>query len=899
MDNRIIIIDGNSLINRAYYAVQNPMTTRDGVYTQGIYGFLTMLEKLGKDYPAGYIAVAFDLKAPTFRHKEYDQYKAGRKKMPPELAMQIPLLKDVLDAMNIRRLSLEGFEADDVIGPVAREAEEAGLIPLIVTGDKDQLQLATETTHIMLTKRGVSQFKMYDAQAMIDEYGFTAAQFIDYKGLMGDPSDNIPGLPGVGPKTAQRLILDYGSVEGVLAHTDELKGKLRERVEENAQTALMSKRLATINTHVPLEYSLEDCRWEDPDYDRLVPLYQKLEFNRFLKQLTRRGEASKTAGDEALVRRIEETPLHILRTKDDLLTLEKALAHAGASTTDQGEDAVVLKLFGNNDHRHRSQVRGAALLAGDDCCYVALGEGIAAEDLAALIDRLRPALCGHDLRRDCYMLMEAGAGDLVIGFDTAVAQYVLDPGKRDYDLPVLLQEKFHVLLQGEDDFEKEHAQADLLSDEAEAYADYGRRWCVLVRALAGIQRKEINEEELGSVLYDIEIPLVVVMASMEYEGFRLDREALCGIGESIAGAVEKLSERIYELAGEEFNIKSPKQLGPILFEKLGLPAGKKTKTGYSTSADILEKIADQHEIVPLILEYRQLTKLQGTYIDGLLPLVHEDGKIHAHFNQTVAATGRISSSEPNLQNIPVRQELGRSIRKAFVVDTDRQILLGADYSQIELRVLAHMSRDPQLIASFNRGEDIHRATAARVLGIPETEITPLQRSRAKAINFGVIYGMSAFGLSGSLHITRREAENYIREYFAKHEAVKSFMDGEVAFCREHGYVKTITGRRRMIPEIKARNFMTRQLGERLAMNSPIQGSAADIIKLAMISAYERLKPYRSKLILQVHDELILRVEKDEREAIQTILLESMEQAMELAVDLAVDVEEGENWYQLK
>lgn len=889
MENRIIIIDGNSLINRAYYAMKNPMITKDGVYTQGLFGFINMLEKIKKDYPSGYIAVAFDMKAPTFRHKAYDQYKAGRKKMPPELAMQIPILKDILSAMKIRMLSLEGFEADDIIGTVAREAEEKGLSPLIITGDKDELQLATKETKVMITKRGVSDFHMYDKDEMVREYGFTPTQFIDFKGLMGDPSDNIPGIPGVGKKTAQKMILEYGSVEGVLENTDKLKGKLKEKVEDNAQSAVMSKRLATINTHVPIDIDFDEFKWETPDYDRLVEIYKKLEFNRFLKQMGENGEIS-APSDSEMEKKISEIKISVLKDSGSLKELEKAF-EGGAET--------VMKVFGNHDHRHRADVTGAAVLCGDRFFYLDFSGDLSIGDLADVLQRKGPEISGHDLRNDYYMMMEAGLTDPVTGFDTAVCQYVIDSGRSSYDLSVLSAEYFHMTLESEEKFMEDHMQKDLLSDDAEAFAEYGRRWCFCVRELEKEQKKKIDEEDLGSVLYDIELPLVAVMASMEHEGFKVDRTTLTGIGDSIKSTIEQITQKIYDLAGEEFNIKSPKQLGPILFEKLGLPAGKKTKTGYSTSADVLEKIADKHEIVPLILEYRQLTKLEGTYIDGLIPLIHDDGKIHARFNQTVAATGRISSSEPNLQNIPVRQELGRSIRKAFVPDTDGQILMGADYSQIELRVLAHMSGDEMLIESFNNGEDIHRATAARVLGIPEDEITPLQRSRAKAVNFGVIYGMSAFGLSDSLHITRKEADSYIKDYFDKHKAVKKFMDDQVEYCRENGYVRTITGRRRYIKEIDARNYMTRQLGERLAMNSPIQGSAADIIKLAMISVYEKLKEYRSKLILQVHDELIIRVEKDEQDEIEKLLVDSMQNAMELAVELAVELELGENWYQLK
>ena len=889
---RIAIIDGNSLINRAYYAMRNPMITKDGIFTQGIFGFLNMMEKIKKDYEPAYMAIAFDLKAPTFRHKAYDAYKAGRKKMPPELAMQIPILKDVLRAMNIKQVEMEGFEADDLIGTIATEAEEDGLEPFIITGDKDELQLATDVTKIILTRKGVTEFEIYDKQAMIDKYGFTPTQFIDFKGLMGDQSDNIPGIPGVGEKTATKLILEYGSVENLIANVDDVKPKgVKAKVEEHAQLAMMSKRLATINTQVPIDIDFAEYKVTEPDYDALIELYSKLEFNRFLKKLNvqRGGDAGAGAPAEAAAKTLAIDVDKLTRVC--VQTDEKL-----AALTLQGETTV--KVFGDHNHLDVPQIEGVAAVNGEtyyyfDCRKLSgFYEWLAAQDISYV---------GHSLKDDYYMLLCHGLERFETAFDTEVAQYVLDSSRSNYNLAALATEYLHQNLKDEKEFLEENGQVDLFSDPTENYMAYGCQVCGAILNLADAQKAQIAAQKLEKVLYEAELPLVEVMASMEREGFRADKATLEEFGVILAEQIEELTQQIYGLAGEEFNINSPLQLGNILFEKLGLPAGKKTKRGYSTSADILEKLRDKHAIIPLILEYRTVSKLKSTYVDGLIPLISKaDGKVHAHFNQTVTTTGRISCTEPNLQNIPIRQEMGRKLRKAFIPE-ENCVLVGADYSQIELRVLAHMSGDEALIASFNNGEDIHRATAARVLGVPEDEITLEERSRAKAINFGVIYGMSAFGLSSELHITRKDADDYIRAYFAKHAAVKEFMDEQVAFCKDHGYVSTLLGRKRFIKEINASAYMVKQVGERLAMNTPIQGSAADIIKLAMIKVFQALREQglKSRLILQVHDELIINTYPDEQEIVEKLLTENMESAYELAVKLKADLNEGNSWYELK
>lgn len=885
--SRIAVIDGNSLINRAYYAMRNPMITKEGIFTHGIFGFINMLEKIKRDYEPSHLAVAFDMKAPTFRHKEYDAYKAGRKKMPPELAMQIPLLKDVLAAMRIKQIEIEGFEADDIIGTIVKKAEAEGIEPYIVTGDKDELQLASEVTKVIITRKGVSEFEIYDEKAMLEKYGFTPEQFIDFKGLMGDQSDNIPGIPGVGEKTASKLIKQFGSIENMIQHMDEITpAGTKKKVEENIQLALMSKRLATINTNVPMDIDFEEYVLREPDYDTLIPLYTKLEFNKFLKKLNVSSENSKRIREDADITTPQEFERILVRSAEDLKNVEL-------------ESTVIIKVFGNGSHLEKAEVEGISVLSGKKYYYF---ECEKIEGFFEWFDAQKLSFEGHGLKNDYFMLMYSGAENFNTSFDTEITQYVLDSGRSNYSLSALTNEYLHVTVEDEKSFEERNSQLDMFSDSVKNRMDYGLEVCVSVLNLKRIQQEKVKEEKLENVLYNVELPLIEVMAGMEREGFKVDRQTLFNFGEELTEKINETSSRIYEYAGKEFNINSPMQLGEILFEDLGLPAGKKTKRGYSTSADILERIKDKHPIVPAILEYRTFSKLKSTYVDGMIPLINiEDDKVHAHFNQTVTTTGRISCTEPNLQNIPIRQELGRQLRKSFIPDNVNCVLVGADYSQIELRVLAHMSGDESLIESFNNGEDIHRATASRVLGIPEEEITLEERSRAKAVNFGVIYGMSAFGLSSELNITRKEADEYINAYFEKHAAVKSFMEEQVQFCRENGYVTTLMGRKRYIKEIKATAYMVRQIGERLAMNTPIQGSAADIIKIAMVRVYNAIKErnLKSRLILQVHDELIINTYEDEKEEVENLLTENMEKAFSLAVRLKADLNEGRNWYELK
>lgn len=910
------------MINRAYYALQRPMITKSGLYTQGVYGFLNMLNKITSDHRPDYITVAFDRKAPTFRHLEYAEYKAGRKKMPPELAMQLPLLKEVLEAMKIKILELDGFEADDIIGTVAKRAEAEGLEPLIISGDKDELQLASDKTKVLITKKGISEFDLYDEAAMYEKYGFSPEQFIDFKGLMGDPSDNIPGIPGVGEKTALKLVQEFGSVANLIACADQITSKsLKEKIEENAQLAIMSRRLATINTEVPIEINFEEFKSEQPDYDTLIDLYIKLEFNSLLKKLqTGRSEKPETvpkpdaASKPAAALNLTAAPVAFegkdrSGLKQILISGEKDLE---LLREDLKEDqTVILKVFNDHNHKDIPMVYGISILSTRACYFLNIEDAGLLKLLGQILHRKGVRIAGHNLKDDYYAFIANGMFpsrekeplDSIFDteFDTGIAQYLLDPSRSSYGLKSMMLEYFHEEIEEEADFMSDHGQIGFLGRTEENYMEYGTKWCLAVEKLTAVLSYKLTEEELESVYYEVELPLIEVLASMESCGFAVDRKELMDAGIVIGEKINELTAQIYRIAGEEFNINSPQQLGVILFEKMGLPFGKKTKRGYATGIEVLEKLKDEYEIVGLILEYRMYSKLKSTYIEGLLPLIHTDKKIHAHFQQTVAATGRISCTEPNLQNIPIRQELGRKLRKAFVPENEEYVLVGADYSQIELRILAHLSQDPLLIDAFNHGDDIHKITASKVFGVPEDQVTPLQRSNAKAVNFGVIYGMSGFGLSTELHITRKEAERYIGEYFKKYTKVKEYLDGLVSGCREKGYVTTIMKRKRIIHEINASNYMVRQLGERLAMNSPIQGSAADIIKMAMIKVYRELtkENTKSKLILQVHDELIIQTHQSELEKVKKLLVENMENAVKLSVRMTSELSTGHNWYDLK
>lgn len=795
--------------------------------------------------------------------------------MPIELAMEMPVLKDILDAMGIMRYELDGFEADDIIGTTAALAEAEGLNSLIITGDRDALQLATDKTQVLITKKGISEFKLYDDEAMKEEYGFDHIQFIDYKALRGDDSDNIPGIPGVGEKTAIKLIQQFGSLENILRNTQAIESKsLRAKIEENAMSASMSKHLATIITNVPVEFSIADCRITGDDTSKLIDLYTRLEFKKALSELTSRNAVSP------------------LKDNNNSISL-KPYEFSEGSIEELFKNRVLTIDISSDDNHIGVPIisRMDISVPGEGRYYSFNNPDI--KEIKNAVESSESMLCGFMLGKLYYCLMANGINTEGIStkFDCAVANYVLNPSTKTPGLSELLMQYFKVNIA-----ESNEEQMTLFEKSSE---NIGLKMAGLEK-LWEIQTCEVKENELDTVLFEIELPLIKVLASMESEGIKVNKDELKNFGSELKKQIDELEIKIYKLAGKEFNINSPMQLGNVLFEDLGIPSGKKTSKGYSTSAEVLEKLSPEHEIVRDVLEFRTLSKLRSTYVEGLLPLIDPEGKIHAHFQQTVTATGRISCTEPNLQNIPVRSELGRQLRKAFIADSDEYVLIGADYSQIELRVMAHMSEDPTLIKCFNDGLDIHRETASKVFNVSFNEVTSQMRSNAKAVNFGVIYGMSGFGLASELTITRKQAEQYISDYFSRFKDVKAFLDKSVAECKEKGYVRTLYGRKRNVPEINASQFMVRQLGERLAMNTPIQGTAADIIKIAMKKVYNALGECpKSKLILQIHDELIILAHKEEAEKVRRILSDCMEHAADLSVRLDISLNEGENWYMLK
>ena len=879
MCEKILLIDGHSILNRAFYGLPD-LTNSEGLHTGAVYGFLNILFKvLGEEKPE-YLAVAFDRSEPTFRHAKYPEYKGTRKPMPQELKEQIPLLKEMLEKMGIATVSLAGFEADDILGTLAKKAEEKGLDVIILSGDRDLLQLATKKTMIRLprTAKGQTVIEDYKEDQVQERYLVSPAQIIELKALMGDPADNIPGIPGVGEKTAIRLLVEYGSIENAFSHVEEISQKrARESLRENYQMAQLSKELATICTNSPIEFEQEKFQLGNVFTKESYELCRKLDFRNFLLKF-----------DPAEVN--ENTMEQDFFTCNDLEGCEALFEKAGHA------EAVGIALLWDKEG-----VYGAGLALGEDEMYYVPVEGmVTAAYLSDKIGRLgmHTTVCSMDVKT---MLKRADLTPDANVFDCGIAAYLLNPLKSTYTYEELAKDYLDgKLLPGKEELLgkislKKAWEEDM--PELEHLACYMAYTAFATRAPL---KAKLQETGMWKVYTEIELPLVFTLDSMEKWGIEVKGEELKNYGEKLTVRIHELEKLIWQQAGEEFNINSPKQLGVILFEKMAIPGGKKTKTGYSTSADILEKLASENPIINDILEYRQLTKLKSTYADGLGAVIEKDGRIHSTFNQTITATGRISSTEPNLQNIPVRMELGRLIRKVFVPEAGF-VFLDADYSQIELRVLAHMSGDEKLIKAYREAEDIHRLTASQVFHIPLEEVTPLQRRNAKAVNFGIVYGISSFGLSQDLSITRKEAAAYIQKYFETYPSIKGFLDGLVEQGKEKGYVSTMFGRRRPVPELKSSNFMQRSFGERVAMNSPIQGTAADIIKIAMNRVYKRLldEKLRSRLVLQVHDELLIETWKDEIPQVSRILEEEMKGAANLAVELEVDMHQGNNWYEAK
>lgn len=844
---KLLILDGNSIVNRAFYGVR-ALNAPDGTPTNGVYGFIAILRKLLDEEKPDSVCVAFDLKAPTFRHLRYDGYKAQRKGMPDELAVQMPILKHVLDAMGILRLELEGYEADDILGTVAKICTAAGWDCRIVTGDKDSFQLITDSAHVCHVKSRMGQTTTteYTPEVFYEEYGFAPKHIVDLKALMGDSSDNIPGVPGVGEKTAMSLVRRYTDIETIYSQLDTLDVKegVRKKLREGEDSARLSYELATICCDAPIDFAPDAAVWHEDYRPELYDIFKKLGFNKFIEKWGLSENAQSTLHQEAE---------HLPRIENaEFSSLERAVTEAEfiAVTAADGFDSIELC-----DGKAVYGVHWSEL--GDDY-----------NKLLKLVftDKIKKA--SHNVKELMTELLTEGLPLDGFIYDTALAAYLLDATAGDYSLQRVSMGHLGTELQG-----------------AEA-----------VYRLYPVTREKLEELQMTELYYNIELPLCRVLADMQQQGFMIDKAALVSFGESLTGSIDALRQSIYEFAGGEFNINSPKQLGEVLFERLMLPAGKKTKTGWSTNADVLEKLRGKHPIIEMILDYRMLTKLKSTYADGLVKLIDPDGRIRTKFQMTVTATGRLSSTEPNLQNIPIRKELGSHIREMFTASKGN-VLVDADYSQIELRLLAHISGDKHMREAFLSGEDIHAVTASQVFNTPLEEVTSIQRSRAKAVNFGIVYGISAWSLAQDIGVFPNEAKTYMDAYLEKYDGVREYMKNIVEKAKQDGYVKTVYNRRRELPELKASNFNTRSFGERVALNMPIQGTAADIIKLAMVNVYDRLKAegLKSKLILQVHDELICECPEDEAETVANILREEMSGAAQLSVPLTVDAKIGHSW----
>ena len=885
MAEKIMLIDGNSIVNRAFYGVPL-LTNGEGRYTNGVYGFLNILFKLLDEEQPDYLAVAFDLHAPTFRHRTFDGYKGTRKGMPEELREQMPLLKEVLQAMHIPIFEQEGFEADDILGTLSALAEKNGIVPVVVSGDRDLLQLAGETLKVRIpkTKGGRTETEDYYAADVQAKYGVTPAEFIDMKALMGDASDNIPGVPGIGEKTAAKIITQYHDIETAIAHAAEIKPKkASENLAAYQEQARLSKFLATIVRDMPLEWDKETLKIGDMFNQTAYELVKRLEFKSMFSRFE--GSASAPKQAEQTYRLVADRE----GAKEVLAALKKG--EVGYAFVYENEEGQGLALY-------QEQLGGVWM------------EASMAFLMQELLEIFQPFFAdsayrkiGHDVKKDIRFLRSYGYDGFTAEFDTAIGAYILNATGSSYEYDDIAAAFLNETYPSQEEvFGKGRTKKAFAAlPEAERTA-YGARQAEIFFRARKVMEERLAENEQKSLFYDMEMPLIYVLADMEKYGIKVDKAALLAYQKRLGESLDGMEEEIYALAGEKFNINSPKQLGVILFEKLGLKGGKKTKTGYSTAADVLEKLRTAHPIVERILHYRQLAKLKSTYADGLLAVMDaETEKIYSTFNQTITATGRISSTEPNLQNIPVRLELGRELRKIFIPESAEFCFLDADYSQIELRVLAHISGDESLIAAFKSNQDIHRMTASQVFHVPFDEVTPLQRSNAKAVNFGIIYGKGAFSLGQDLGISRKEAEEYINAYFARYPKIKTFMEDTIKNGTKNGYVSTLWNRRRNMPELQSSNFMQRAAGERAAMNMPIQGTAADIIKLAMIKVHRALQEggYRSRLILQVHDELLIEAYKEEKEAVAKILKENMEHAADLLVPLDVDVHEGASWFEAK
>ena len=875
--NKLLLIDGNSIMNRAFYGIPD-MTTNDGRHTNAIYGFLNIILKVIEEEQATHICVAFDLKKKTFRHEMYEAYKGTRKGMPEELHEQMPRIKEILQAMHIRIVEQESFEADDLIGTLSKKGEREGFAVTILSDDCDLLQLATDTVLVRIpkTKHGKTEIEDYYAKNVVETYGVTPLIFIDMKGLMGDTSDNIPGVPGIGEKTAAKLLAEYGDLDGVYAAVDSMKAsRMKQNLIENKDLAYLSKTLATIKLDCPIPFEFSEATYHDPFNAEAYTLFEDLELKSFYKRFS--------------VEKKEELTFETVLIDDIdgynalLAKLQKAKEVSFAWITQDGEALGVAVCM---DLEHVYLIRFMMFIT----------EAMVADNLLALSRDYQVQLACMHVKK-LLSFLDFHEEDAV--FDAGLAAYLLQPNQSEYEYDTLAKVYLDVTLPSEKEMLGKE-KLGYFSFEDERVQKWMAYQAIVPYKIKSVLREKLKETGMESLYDEMELPCLYALYEMEKNGIRVDGEALHQYGKKLRTRIEELTAEIHAMAGEEFNINSPKKLGEILFEKLGLKNGKKTKTGYSTSAEVLEKLKNAHPIIPKILEYRQLTKLNSTYAEGLAGYIRADGRIHGKFHQTVTVTGRISSADPNLQNIPTRMPLGREIRKVFIPE-EGSVFVDADYSQIELRVLAHMSGDAALIAAYQADEDIHAITASQVFDVPLDQVDSTLRRKAKAVNFGIVYGISSFGLGQDLDISRKEAEGYIEKYFATYGKVKEFLDRTVEDAKKNGYTVTMFGRRRPIPELASSNFMTRSFGERAAMNAPVQGTAADIIKIAMVRVNRRLKEehLQSKLVLQIHDELIIETKKEEVEIVQKILVQEMMHAADLAVPLLVDANVGDSWYDAK
>lgn len=880
--NKLLLIDGNSIINRAFYGIMGSkmLMTGDGTYTNAVYGFLSILFKELDDIKPEYLVVAFDLKAPTHRHKMYDKYKANRHGMPEELAMQMPILKETLKAMNVCIIEKEGYEADDILGTLAKWGQKEELEVTVLTGDRDSFQLIDKNIKVRIprTKMGKTETEDYTVEKIEEEYGLEPLDLIEVKGLMGDTSDNIPGVPGVGEKTALNLIKQYKSIDEVYNHIDEQKGKLKEKLSENKDLAYLSRTLGTIDINAPIEKDLGAFQVEEWNKPEVLEIFKKLKFNRFIDRFALQENIGATSFSDSQINTEIEHEKIVDKTK--LAELKQEIQ----------ENKVI--------YYYLTEEKFIIYSPKTNKCFSI--ENI--QDFKDIFEDKNILKCSYKQKEEFIILWNKGIEAKNLMFDIAIAGYILNSNINKYTIEYLANEYINFdITEYLSNTEKTGVEQITLFDNAEEpKEDKTYIYAYAIYKLYNVLTQKMEEAGSIDLFNKIEMPLTEVLASMQYEGIYIDKQELLDFGKELQEKIDILTQEIYELTGEEFNINSTKQLGEILFEKLKLTAKKKTKTGYSTDVDVLEKIKYEHPVIEKILEYRQLQKLNSTYVEGLIPYIDETGRIHSKFHQTVTTTGRISSTDPNLQNIPTRMELGRKLRKVFKPEQG-YIFVDADYSQIELRVLAHISKDKNMIEAFCNNEDIHAQAASKVFNIPLEEVTKEERTKAKAVNFGIVYGISEFGLGEQLGVSRKKAKEYIEQYLDKYSGIKEFMTNIVEETKEKGYVETLYHRRRYVPELKSNNYMVRQFGGRVAMNTPIQGTAADIMKIAMINVYNKLKEnnLKSKLIVQVHDEILVETLESEKEQVKQIVKEEMENVIKLKVPLLAEVEEGYNWYEAK